>query len=92
MLFRCGRRDNRSEALISTTYDNSDENPSNPSSSPQRVVWGEETQAEMLCCFLLISTANPREDLPAIFAEVLAREGIGQAFGRKQKKAVAPLK
>ncbi len=77
---------------VTAVYDNSEENPSNPSSPPQRVVWGEETQDEMLYCFLLISTANARQDLPVIYADVLTREGIGQAFGRKQKKSVPAAK
>src|SRR5690606_28328635 len=32
-------------------YDNSEGNPSNPSSPPKRVTFGEETTDEMLYCF-----------------------------------------
>lgn len=47
---------------VEAVFDNSPENPSNPSSPPQRVTWGEETDDEMLFCFFLIS-AERAEDL-----------------------------
>ena len=47
---------------VEAVYDNSANNPSNPSSPPQRVTWGDETTDEMLFCFFLI-TANKTEDL-----------------------------
>jgi len=47
---------------VEAVFDNSSENPSNPSSPPQRVTWGEETTDEMLFCFFLL-TANKTEDL-----------------------------
>jgi len=48
--------------VVEAIFDNSSNNPSNPSSPPQRVTWGEETTDEMLFCFFLI-TANKTEDL-----------------------------
>ncbi len=47
---------------VEAVFDNSAENPSNPSSPPQRVTWGEETTDEMLFCFFLL-TADRTEDL-----------------------------
>jgi hypothetical protein len=47
---------------VEAVFDNSSQNPSNPSSPPQRVTWGEETTDEMLFCFFLL-TANRTEDL-----------------------------
>lgn len=47
---------------VEAVFDNSENNPSNPSSPPQRVTWGEETDDEMLFCFFLL-TAEKTEDL-----------------------------
>lgn len=47
---------------VEAVYDNSDGNPSNPSSPPKRVTWGDETTDEMLFCFFLL-TAEKTEDL-----------------------------
>jgi hypothetical protein len=47
---------------VEAVFDNSSDNPSNPSSPPQRVTWGEETTDEMLFCFFL-TTAEKTEDL-----------------------------
>lgn len=47
---------------VEAAFDNSAANPSNPSSPPRRVTWGEETTDEMLFCFFLL-TANKTEDL-----------------------------
>ena len=47
---------------VEAVFDNSANNPSNPSSPPRRVTWGDETTDEMLFCFFLI-TANKTEDL-----------------------------
>lgn len=47
---------------VEAVYDNSVNNPSNPSSPPKRVTWGEETTDEMLFCFFLL-TAERTEDL-----------------------------
>lgn len=48
--------------VVEAVFDNSADNPSNPSSPPQRVTWGEETTDEMLFCFFLL-TADKTEDL-----------------------------
>ena len=48
--------------VVEAVFDNSSDNPSNPSSPPQRVTWGEETTDEMMFCFFLL-TANKTEDL-----------------------------
>ena len=48
--------------VVEASFDNSADNPSNPSSPPQRVTWGEETTDEMLFCFFLL-TADKSEDL-----------------------------
>lgn len=48
--------------FVEAAFDNSAGNPSNPSSPPQRVTWGEETTDEMLFCFFLL-TADRTEDL-----------------------------
>jgi len=47
---------------LQAVFDNSADNPSNPSSPPQRVTWGEGTLDEMLYCFFLI-TAEKSEDV-----------------------------
>ena len=47
---------------VEATFDNSADNPSNPSSPPKRVTWGDETTNEMLFCFFLL-TADKTEDL-----------------------------
>ncbi len=47
---------------VEAVFDNSDGNPSNPSSPPRRVTWGDETTDEMLFCFFLL-TAERTEDL-----------------------------
>jgi hypothetical protein len=48
--------------VVEAVFDNSAANPSNPSSPPKRVTWGEETTDEMLFCFFLL-TADKTEDL-----------------------------
>jgi hypothetical protein len=50
------------ELVVEAVFDNSSDNPVNPSSPPQRVTWGEETTDEMLFCFFLL-TADKTEDL-----------------------------
>lgn len=47
---------------VEAVFDNSDGNPSNPSSPPKRVTWGDETTDEMLFCFFLL-TASKTDDL-----------------------------
>jgi hypothetical protein len=47
---------------VEAVFDNSADNPSNPSSPPKRVTWGDETTDEMLFCFFLL-TADRTDDL-----------------------------
>lgn len=47
---------------VEAAFDNSADNPVNPSSPPRRVTWGDETTDEMLFCFFLV-TANKTDDL-----------------------------
>jgi hypothetical protein len=46
-------------------WDNSAENPRNPSSPPVRVTWGEESKDEM-GSISLIAVAHEQKDLPAL--------------------------
>jgi hypothetical protein len=50
---------------VSISYDNSADNPHNPSSPPRRVTWGEQSTDEMGGMGLLVEAAND-EDLPAL--------------------------
>jgi hypothetical protein len=59
--------------IVEATFDNSDQNPSNPSSPPKRVTWGEETDDEMLFCFFLL-TADKTEDLIHVIFDNLAHD------------------
>jgi len=45
-------------------YDNSDNNPRNPTHPPVRVKWGEETRNEMAVLFLGVVLPSP-DDVPA---------------------------
>jgi hypothetical protein len=45
-------------------YDNSADNPQNPSNPPTRVTWGEETNDEMAIAFLEFELPSPK-DVPA---------------------------
>ncbi|MBA3935877.1 MAG: redoxin domain-containing protein [Planctomycetes bacterium] len=47
---------------VTAVFDNSAGNPSNPSSPPRRVTWGDGSLNEMMFCFFLIS-AEKTEDL-----------------------------
>ena len=49
------------ELVVEAVFDNSAENPSNPSSPPQRVTWGDGTLDEMLFCFFLISAESSKD-------------------------------
>lgn len=50
-------------------YDNSDENPKNPSHPPKRVRWGEQTEDEMCIAFVQVVPKN-RADALKMFAEL----------------------
>jgi hypothetical protein len=70
--------------IVEAVFDNSAANPSNPSSPPKRVTWGEETTDEMLFCFFLL-TADKTEDLIHTIFDNLghdlkqARKDVGQS-------------
>jgi peroxiredoxin len=66
---------------VDASYDNSDDNPSNPHFPSQRVLWGEGTGDEMLYCFFLIATEEP-EALRAVLSDRLKQEALGQITGR----------
>jgi hypothetical protein len=55
-------------------WDNSAENPRNPSNPPQRVTWGEATKDEM-GSISLIAIAADEKDLGALRKDIAEREG-----------------
>jgi hypothetical protein len=59
------------------TYDNSAENPKNPSSPPVRVRWGEQTTNEMAITFFSVVTQN-HADYLKLMAAVAIRLGLGR--------------
>jgi hypothetical protein len=69
---------------VEATYDNSSDNPSNPSNPPQRVTWGEETTDEMLYCFFFVATDSPGDLMP-ILGDVLMREVMGKNLVLRKK-------
>jgi hypothetical protein len=58
---------------LAAAFDNSAGNPSNPSSPPKRVAWGEGTLDEMLYCFFLI-TAEKSEDVVHTIFDSMAHD------------------
>ena len=85
---------------VRLTYDNSADNPRNPSSPPKRVQWGEESSDEMGSVQFLAVAANPadeapyRRELTAAVGEALktaAKEGAFKRYQdyRARKKAAA---
>lgn len=66
---------------VEAVFDNSAGNPSNPSSPPRRVTWGDGTTDEMLFCFFLLS-ADKTEDLVHIIFDNLGHDA------RQPRKAV----
>jgi hypothetical protein len=46
---------------VDSVYDNSTDNPKNPSNPPKRVHWGEQTTDEMCLCGTTIVTDNPSD-------------------------------
>jgi mono/diheme cytochrome c family protein len=61
------------ELVVDAVFDNSAGNPSNPSSPPRRVTWGDGTLDEMLFCFLLMS-ADTSEDLVHVVLDNLGHD------------------
>lgn len=54
-------------------FDNSENNPSNPSLPPKRVTWGDGTLDEMMFCFFLI-TADKTEDTVHVILDNLQHD------------------
>jgi len=52
---------------VEAVFDNSADNPSNPSSPPRRVTWGDGTTDEMLFCFFLLSAEKTEDLIHVIF-------------------------
>ena len=52
---------------VVAVFDKSDGNPSNPSSPPKRVTWGDGTKDEMLFCFFLLSAEQTEDLIHVIF-------------------------
>ncbi len=52
---------------VEAVFDNSENNPANPSTPPRRVTWGDETDDEMLFCFFLISADSTRDLMHVIY-------------------------
>jgi peroxiredoxin len=52
---------------VEAVFDNSENNPSNPSSPPKRVTWGDGTKDEMLYCFFLLSAEKTEDLIHVIF-------------------------
>lgn len=51
---------------VEARYDNSTDNPFNPSTPPQEVGYGEGTTDEMCYCFFLVATDDPSDLRPLI--------------------------
>jgi hypothetical protein len=71
---------------VEAVYDNSAENPLNPSNPPKEVTWGEGTTDEMLYCFFLVSAEKPGE-LGSIVRDALMHEIIGKSTVLKRHPA-----
>jgi len=52
---------------VEACFDNSTNNPSNPSSPPRHVTWGDGTLNEMLYCFFLISSEKTEDTIYTVF-------------------------
>jgi hypothetical protein len=48
-----------SKLVMDAWYDNSGDNPLNPSSPPKVVTWGEQTTNEMCLCFISLASRDP---------------------------------
>lgn len=66
---------------VVATYDNSENNPANPSSPPQRVTFGEETTDEMLYCFFLVA-AKDQSTIPVVVGDVFTQEVLRRSAHR----------
>ncbi|QDU77617.1 thiol-disulfide oxidoreductase [Bremerella volcania] len=66
---------------VTASYDNSENNPTNPSSPPQRVTFGEETTDEMLYCFFLVA-AKEKSTIPVVLGDVFTQEVLRRSAHR----------
>ncbi len=75
---------------VDAVYDNSSDNPKNPSDPPRRVYWGEQTTDEMCLCGMTVITDTPA-DLRKVramnFAELGAILGGGQLPELRNRRA-----
>ena len=60
---------------VEAVFDNSADNPANPSSPPKRVTWGDGTKDEMLFCFFLL-TSEKTEDLIHVIFDNLKHDSL----------------
>ncbi len=72
---------------VELEYDNSSDNPNNPSDPPQRVRWGEETTDEMGSISLLLT---PRKEGDAEALQAGIRRGRIASMARNARKAAGP--
>lgn len=75
---------------VEAVYDNSSDNPFNPSSPPQRVTWGEATTDEMLYCFFFVATENSKDLIPLV-TDVMHQEIVNKTSA-KLRRAAAKLR
>jgi len=66
---------------VFASYDNSAGNPTNPSTPPQRVTFGEETTDEMLYCFFLVA-AKDKSTIPVVVGDVFTQEVLRRSAHR----------
>jgi len=74
---------------LAYTFDNSEKNPRNPSSPPQRVTFGEQTTDEMAVAFLTVLLPSPadvgsfqKEMRLSVLADILESGNLSQLRGR----------
>jgi len=72
---------------LRAVYDNSADNPFNPSYPPKRVTHGEQTTDEMCLCFFQITTDRPEDMLPL---RVAMFEAFFPNSGRPPRGEAAP--
>ncbi len=75
---------------VEAVYDNSSDNPANPSSPSKHVAWGETTTDEMLYCFFFVATENNSDIIPLV-TDVLHHEIVAKTSA-KLRRAASNLK
>jgi hypothetical protein len=66
---------------VKITYDNTTDNPRNPSSPPKRVKWGEGSFDEMGSMSLVVTAANEAE-MPVL--QTAIRNHVRNAFTKRR--------